>query len=86
MWNRQCVKDIFEVKDTTRDLFNIRRDAIRNGYLILIIVKDAEQEAVTTFELNILKGSLKIAVFKARGLVNAKASTLIILQSRLEVL
>jgi len=80
------VKDIFEVKATTRDLFNIRRDAIRNGYLILIIVKDAEQEAVTTFELNILKGSLKIAVLKARGLVNARASTLIILQSRLEVL
>ena len=52
----------------------------------MIIVKDAEQEAVTTFELNILKGSLKIAVFKAQGLVNARASTLIILKSRLEVL
>jgi len=80
------VKDIFEVKATIRDHFNILGDAIRSGYPIFIIVEDIEQEALATFEVNILRGSLKNAVFKAWGLVNTRASTLMILQSRPKVL
>ena len=36
------MKDIFEVKATARDLFNILGDAIRSGYPIFIIAEDIE--------------------------------------------
>jgi len=42
----------------------------------LIIVEDIEQEVVATFKVNILRGSLKIVVFKAQGSVNTRANTL----------
>jgi len=53
-------------------LQSILRDAIRSGYPKLIIVEYTEQEAVATFKVNILRGSLKIALFKAWRLVNTK--------------
>jgi len=42
----------------------------------LIIVEDIKQEAIETFKVNILRGSLKIVVFKAWGSVNRSANTL----------
>ncbi|GFZ07990.1 chaperonin 60 beta [Actinidia rufa] len=50
-----------------RDLVNVLEDAIRGGYLILIIAEDIEQEALSTLVVNKLRGRLKIAATKAPG-------------------
>ncbi|GFY85113.1 TCP-1/cpn60 chaperonin family protein [Actinidia rufa] len=48
-----------------RDLVNVLEDAIRGGYLILIIGDDVEKEGLATLVVNKLRGALKIAAIKA---------------------
>ncbi|KAI3723528.1 hypothetical protein L2E82_35166 [Cichorium intybus] len=50
-----------------RNLINVLRDAIKNGYLIVIIAEDIEQEALATLVEYKLRGALKIAALKAPG-------------------
>ncbi|KAI3787907.1 hypothetical protein L2E82_00413 [Cichorium intybus] len=50
-----------------RNLINVLGDAIKNGYLIVIIAEDIEQEALATLFVYKLKGALKIAALKALG-------------------
>ncbi|KAF6148473.1 hypothetical protein GIB67_038828 [Kingdonia uniflora] len=68
-----------------RDLIAVLEEAIRGGYLILIIDEDIEQEALATLVVNKLRGALKIAALKDPDLENAKASISMTLPFLLEV-
>ncbi|KAI3512552.1 hypothetical protein L1887_19868 [Cichorium endivia] len=51
----------------SRNLINVLEDAIKNGYLIVVIAEDIEQEALATLVVYKLRGALKIAALKAPG-------------------
>ncbi|CAM8898396.1 unnamed protein product [Rhodiola kirilowii] len=59
-----------------RDIVNVLEDAIRNGYPIVIVAEDIEQEALATLVVNRLRGALKIAAFKAPGFGERKSQYL----------
>lgn len=59
-----------------RELVNILEYAIRNGYPVLIIVEDIEHEPLATLVMNRLRGSLKVALIKALGLLNGEGNIL----------
>lgn len=59
-----------------RDLVGVLEDAIKNGYPIVIIAEDIEQEALATLVVNRLRGALKIAALKAPGFGERKSQYL----------
>nr|GFC59514.1 RuBisCO large subunit-binding protein subunit beta, chloroplastic-like [Tanacetum cinerariifolium] len=59
-----------------RDLVGVLEDAIKNGYPIVIIAKDIEQEALATLVVNRLRGALKIAALKAPSFGERKSQYL----------
>ncbi|KAI3698458.1 hypothetical protein L2E82_42018 [Cichorium intybus] len=50
-----------------RNLMSMLKDAIKNGYPIVLIAEDIEQEALATLVVHTLRGALKIAALKAPG-------------------
>ncbi|KAF3640789.1 hypothetical protein FXO38_21952 [Capsicum annuum] len=48
-----------------RDLANVLEDAIINGYPILIIAEDNEQDVASTLVVNNLRGSLQATAVKS---------------------
>ena len=45
---------------TARDFINILEGALRNGYPIMIMAEDIEQEPLATLVVNKLRGALKV--------------------------
>ncbi|PHT83347.1 hypothetical protein T459_11790 [Capsicum annuum] len=61
-----CKLPLIDKKITNdRDLANVLEDAIINGYPILIIAEDNEQDVASTLVVNNLRGSLQATAVKS---------------------
>eukprot|EP00667_Euglena_gracilis_P001877 EG_transcript_1878 len=61
---------------TARDMVNVLELSIQEGFPLIILAEDIEQEALATLVVNRLRGSLKVCAIKAPGFGERKSQYL----------